>query len=204
MNKTGRQFSKYSASYFLADPSQPESFETNVNLQVFGDKLDDFPVVRSVGDVLRCHRVNAQFYNGLQLVAPSPRRGKSNPSFVTIHRKFDPTTGLPSAKSSKSIVNEDEMYSRNRGGVLRNRAEEAGLSAETYGVYSVSENFTWEKEDQTRAIQYLNWGSAMTACTSMKDNITPSSIYAVLRRHIRIKNLVQKLSRWIRWQFFLA
>ncbi len=172
LNRVGKQFSKYSASYFLADPSQPESFETNVNLQVFGDKLDDFPVVRSVGDVLRCHRVNAQFYNGLQLVAPSPRKGKSNPGFVTIHRKFNPTTGLPN-QNSENCVGEDESFCKNRSNVLRNRAQEAGLAPDVYGLYSVSDKFTWDRKDQSKVTQYLNWGSAMTACTSMKDNITP-------------------------------
>ena len=173
LNRVGKQFSKYSASYFLADPSQPESFEANVNLQVFGDKLEDFPIIRSVGDVLRCHRVNAQYYNGLQLVAPSPRKGRSNPGFVTVHRKFDPTTGLQSASSNNNYVREDQEFCLKRSRTMWNRAQEARLEPSKYGVYSVSEQFTWDEEDQTKATRYLNWGSAMTASTSMRDKVTP-------------------------------
>ncbi len=173
LNRVGKQFSKYCASYFLADPSQPESFEANVNLQVFGDKLEDFPIIRSVGDVLRCHRVNAQYYNGLQLVAPSPRKGRSNPGFVTVHRKFDPTTGLQSVSSINNYVREDQEFCLERSKTMWNRAQEACLDPSKYGVYSVSDHFTWDEEDQTKATQYLNWGSAMTASTSMRDKVTP-------------------------------
>ena len=82
----GAQYNKYGASYFLADPSQKESFEANVNLNIFRNTLDEFPHIRSVGDILICQKVNAQYYNGLQLIAP-----KNYGSFAVFHRKFDPT-----------------------------------------------------------------------------------------------------------------
>jgi hypothetical protein len=58
---------KYMVSYFLADPSLHFSTKSHICLNVFGDRIEDFPVVHSVGDVIRCHRVEMQNWNGLQV-----------------------------------------------------------------------------------------------------------------------------------------
>lgn len=81
---------KFSATYQLVDPSR-DDFENPVVLNVFGDKLDYFPEVRRVGDILRIHRANAQLYKEqLQLVA-SP---KNNSALVCFSRHVDRLSGL--------------------------------------------------------------------------------------------------------------
>ena len=60
--------SKFMASYFIADPSMPFSVATNVCLNIFADSLAQMPVVHAAGDIIRCHRVKVNYWNGLQLV----------------------------------------------------------------------------------------------------------------------------------------
>ena len=100
--------SKYMASYFLADPSMPYSVVTNVCLNVFADSLDQLPVVQAAGDIIRCHRVKINEWNGLQLVGTLKQAKKghfSNAAFVTFHAKFDPATGLhPLPKSAAAAA----------------------------------------------------------------------------------------------------
>lgn len=161
----GRKYNKYVASYFLADPSQKESFEANVNLNVFGNTLEEFPFVRSVGDVLRCHRINAQFYNGLQLIGPV-----NQSKFVTFHRKFDPTTGLENKSANLGdAYHGDRHYNSGR---MLNKARLTNLPPESYGVYATSKEFTFVNADYKRVTQFSKWSTAMTACRSLKDKMT--------------------------------
>lgn len=159
------KYNKYQASYFLADPSRDETFESNVNMNVFGNSLDDFPYVRSVGDVLRCHRVTAQFYQGLQLCGP-----KNQCKFVTFHRKTDPTTGLDNKSSGLGdAYHGDRHY--NTANML-NKVRLTNLDQLKYGVYSTSKEFTFVQADHNRVTQYTTWATARAACLSLKDRMT--------------------------------
>ncbi len=182
--------SKFMASLFIADPSMPYSVATNVCLNIFADSLDQIPVVQAAGDIIRCHRVKVQNWNGLQLVGTmkAAKRGNfSNAAFVTFHSKFDPTTGLPPQLAAAGDSGEG---ARRASSSIKRRMSAKGLvqslNPELWDVHSSSAGFSFHEEtEMPRLMEYNGWSANMLASQNMRDKITPTFNLGRLNQIVR-------------------
>ena len=186
--------SKYMASYFMVDPTKPyTSTTTAVCLNVFANEISQLPVVYSAGDILRCHRVKANFWNGLQLVGTihgdkagvkSSMRGSS---FVTFHSKFDPTTGLLPIDTED--IERVEVHSFKDGSAIPRRASSAKaeeiLGQHYFDVQSTSAEFSWDESELGLVRTYRSWAASMLMNQRLQDAITPTFSLQKLQQLLR-------------------
>ena len=175
--------SKYMASYFIVDPTMPyNATSASVCLNIFADELSQLPKVYSAGDILRCHRVKVNFWNGLQLVGTihgekSGVRGKmQGSSFVTFHGKFDPSTGLLPADPAG--MERAQVHSSKDGPKVPHRAssEKVGesLGSHYFEVHATSKEFSWNEEELKLVRGYRTWAASMLMKHCLQDSLTPT------------------------------
>jgi len=176
--------SKYMASYFIVDPTLPyNATSAAICLNIFADELSQLPIVHSAGDILRCHRVKVNFWNGLQLVGTiygenaSVKSKTNGSSFVTFHGKFDPSTGLlPVDPSSPTDVDRAQVHSSKDGPPMPRRASsekaEAALGAHYFEVHATTKEFSWNGDELKLVRGYRTWAASMLMKHRLQDSLT--------------------------------
>jgi hypothetical protein len=126
---------KYCVSYCLLDHTQPNS-QYPIVLSLFSNHIENFPVIRAVGDILRIRRVRAQLHQGkLQLVGNVDHsKGDRRCSILVIHRRRDLVTGGPLIQPAPDVVPPTSSSSSPQGETPTRQANNFGLSSDDWEI----------------------------------------------------------------------